>query len=169
MNYKNEKDFFCRTLHNLKIYREEKSKGTKAFEYEITQLINSFLGLIIFVKANKKQKNPALESFVNANAPTEWDYTYKEKPETQETQETHNFFNYLRHIRNAIAHPTYNKNLEIKSENNEISSIIFRDTDPKNQKNKFEANLTIEKIDKLIELISKAFLASDHCKPEGKI
>lgn len=163
MDYKNEKDFFCRTLHNLKIYREEKSKGTKAFEYEITQLINSFLGLIIFVKANKKQQNPALEDFVKVNVPMHWNYTY------DGTQEVHNFFNYLRHIRNAIAHPTYDENLEIKSENNDISSIIFRDKDPKNPNNKFEANLTIKKIDELIELISKAFLGTDQCTPEGKI
>lgn len=163
MNYRNEKDFFCRTLHNLKIYREEKKKNTKAFEYEITQLINSFLGLIIFVKANVIKENQDLKNFVRANTPTKWNYVYKGK------QEVHDFFNYLRHIRNAIAHPTYDENLEIKSENNEISSIIFRDKDKENPNNKFEANLTIEKIDKLIELISKAFLASDHCKPEGKI
>ncbi|KHG35111.1 HEPN family nuclease [Sulfurospirillum sp. MES] len=163
MNYQNEKDFFCRTLHNLEIYREEKQKNPKAFEYEITQLINSFFGLIIFVKANAIQENPALEDFVEANVPTKWDYVYYGK------QEDHNFFNYLRHIRNAIAHPTYDENLEIKSENNDISSIIFRDKDPKNPKNIFEANLTIKKIDELIELISKAFLGTDQCTPEGKI
>jgi hypothetical protein len=77
--------------------------------------------------------------------------------------------NYLRHIRNAIAHPTYDENLEIKSNKDEISSIKFRDKDKDNRHNKFEATLTIKKIDELIELISKAFLASDQCKPEGKI
>jgi hypothetical protein len=87
MEYKNEKDFFCRTLHNLKIYREENKKDVKTFEYEVTQLINSFLGLIIFVKANKIKGNSVLEHFVKNNLPSQWNYIYDGK------QEPHDFYN----------------------------------------------------------------------------
>jgi hypothetical protein len=161
MNYKNEKDFFCRTLHNLKIYREEKRKNTKTFEYEATQLINSFLGLIVFIKDQGIEENEDLNTFLDNNQPKKWEYKKSNK------EEVHDFANFLRHLRNAVAHP--NEKLIANADNDDISSITFKDKDPKNPKNEFEANLTIEKIDELIELISKAFLASDQCTPEGRI
>jgi hypothetical protein len=49
-NFANE--FFERTIYNLNLYNEKHELGDEkeVFKYKITQLINSLLGLVIFVK-----------------------------------------------------------------------------------------------------------------------
>jgi len=167
MQYKNEKDFVCRTKHNLKLYRRYKNEKKGIFEHEITQLINSFLGLIVFIKEKGIKKNKSLETFLEDNVPKIWSYQYKDKLTKKFEEEDHNFINYLRHIRNAIAHPA--KNLLTNSENDDIVSITFKDFEKKNKKQFFETTLTIDKIDELIELLTKAFLSYDSCSDKGKI
>ena len=126
------------------------------------QLINSFLGLIVFVKEFGRKQTKILEEFVINNFPTDWNYIYEKQ------QEEHNFKNYLRHIRNAIAHPKDKIETQI-DKNKEIISIKFKDFDKKNENNKFETTLSLEQIDQLIDLLTDAFFGNDKCLPNGKI
>jgi len=148
------KDFFMRTKHNLDLYNTQVDSGDKEFKYETTQLINSFLGLIVFVKADGIETNDAFDHFMNVNPASDWEYRFANatKPERQ------NFGSYLRHIRNAIAHSEIKANT---SSMNEIESLEFVDRDsinnPKrNPDNIFRVKLTLEKIQDMINLLSDA-------------
>ncbi|MFA5428288.1 MAG: HEPN family nuclease [Sulfurimonas sp.] len=172
MEWKNEKDFVCRTKHNLKLYKEHKQNKSQGFDFEVTQLVNSFLGLIVFIKEEGFQGNQALEKFLIDNQPETWDYKYKNKKTKICEDELKIFENYLKHLRNAIAH----LNLKIISEKKsnckyvEIVKIEFEDkSNYKKHQNIFKATLTIEQIEKLIELLYTAFLDNDKCKPNGTI
>lgn len=162
MEYKNEKDFICRTKYNLELYRKSKVGESTDFNYEITQLINSFLGLIIFIKEKGIQENKNLNKFLYKNNPKIWNYKKRNKDE-----EEHDFKNYLRHLRNSIAHP---KKLSTISKNGEIFSITFKDfSDKKFVRNEFETTLKIEQIDKLINLLSQEFFKYSICNEKGEI
>ncbi len=162
MVWKNEKDFVCRTKHNLELYKKYKSTNSKGFEFEQTQLVNSFLGLIVFVKESGIASNAELDKFLQNNKPKEWEYAYKGK------EELHDFKNYLRHLRNSIARLS-KKSLVTNKKNNEISSIAFYDKDTKNPKNIFKSKLSIKKIEELIGLLSKEFLGQDKCAESGRV
>lgn len=162
MDWKNEKDFVCRTKHNLELYKKHKKSKTEGFEFEQTQLVNSFLGLIVFVKESGMASNAELNKFLKNNDPKVWKYAYEDK------EEPHNFKNYLRHLRNSIAHLSM-QDLATSPEDNEILSIAFHDNDPKNPKNVFKTELSIEKIEELIELLSKGFLEQDRCAESGRV
>ncbi len=169
MEYKNEKDFVCRTKHNLALYRKHKSNRTTGFDHEVTQLINSFLGLILFIKEKGIRSNKKLNTFIESNKPVLWTYKYPNK-QGELTEERHDFKNYLRHLRNAVAHP--DKQLKIiseQSQNNEIQAIKFIDIDKKNRSNKFETTLSLGNIDQLIELLTEAFLADATCAETGEV
>lgn len=164
MEFENEKSFVCRTKYNLNIYRKYKSGDkSKEFEYEVTQLINSFLGLIIFIKEKGVISNTKLIEFIDTNKPTVWLYKYPNKQGILK-EEKHNFKNYLRHLRNTVAHP--DKKLILLSENKKIKSIQFKDFE---NKNKFETILSLEKIDELVELLSNTFFGNDVCSENGKM
>lgn len=163
MVHKNEKDFVCRTKHNLSLYRKHKKSKTNGFDHEVTQLINSFLGLIIFIKEKGVVSNPRLSEFIDTNKPTVWLYKYPNKQGIL-IEEKHDFKNYLRHLRNAVAHP--DKKLKMLLENDNIKSIQFEDF---KGKNKFDTTLSLEQIDKLIGLLTEAFLAYDTCSESGEV
>jgi len=163
MEWGNEKDFVCRTKFNLELYNSCKKGRHKGFNFEVTQLINSFLGLIVFVKEIGVVSNKGLEEFLSDNQPKKWNYKYDNK------EESHNFYNYLRHIRNAIAHPDKKLIVEASTEGI-IEKIIFKDFYKDEKKgNYFETTLTIAQIEKLINLLYVAFLNQDKCKKDGII
>lgn len=170
MEWKNEKDFVCRTKHNLKLYKEHKQNKLQGFDFEVTQLVNSFLGLIVFVKEIGVKNNKDLEDFLIHNQPNKWNYKYENEKTKIFEDEKQTFKNYLRHLRNAIAHP--DEKLSVKANDtkhgNKISEITFEDFN-KNKSNNFKTTLTIEQIEKLIDLLYTAFLDTDKCKPDGTI
>lgn len=172
MEWIDEKDFVCRTKHNLKLYKEHKQNGTQGFDFEVTQLVNSFLGLIVFIKEEGFQGNQALEEFLCDNKPETWDYNYKNKKSKICENELKIFENYLKHLRNAIAHLNL-KPISEKKDNckyAEIVKIEFKDkSNCEKYQNIFKATLTIEQIENLIELLYTAFLGNDKCKPNGTI
>ncbi len=160
MEYEDEKSLVCRTKYNLSLYRKYKSGDkSKEFEYEVTQLINSFLGLVVFVKEVNRDQSIVLEKFVTDNFPDQWTYVIKKK------QEEYNFENYLKHIRNAISHP--NEKLIVNASNKDITSITFKDYN--DSSDIFKTTLSLEKIDQLIELLSNAFFGNDICSENGKM
>jgi len=145
------KDFFMRTKHNLDLYNIKHDSGDEEFKYETTQLINSFLGLIVFVKADGIATNNALNHFMNVNPASDWEYRFPNSTKS----ERKNFGSYLRHIRNAIAHSGIKANT---SSMNEIVSLEFADQDPdnnpkRNPDNIFRLKLTLEEIQDLINLL----------------
>ena len=133
MQWKNEKDFVCRTKHNLKLYKKHKQNKSQGFDFEVTQLVNSFLGLIVFVKEIGAQGNQNLEKFLIDNQPEIWDYKYENEKTKIFEDEEQTFKNYLRHLRNAIAHPV--EKLSVKAndikDKNKISEITFEDFNKK--------------------------------------
>jgi hypothetical protein len=144
MNYGNNfmNDFFKRTLHNLKVYQAQFELENCDFKYEITQLINSLLGLVIFLKESQihfENNDESLKLFMRKNDPEIWSYS-----------EEHCFKNYFRHLRNSIAH----KRIEIiPNEKNEIYELVFNDKNGKN--GEFKLKLSINSIRELIDLMQE--------------
>ena len=148
MQYSDEnnftKEFFQRTIYNLKLYEHHNKICKEVFKYEVTQLINSLLGLIVFVKEDSVNFTSIKLSDIIKADKIRWQYCDINggKPEEK------NLKNFLRHLRNAIAH----KRLTIRSNaNKEISTVIFED---KNRRNNFRVELTIKEIKHLIKQLS---------------
>lgn len=137
-------EFFERTLYNLELYYEYHERSKEIFKYEITQLINSLLGLVVFVKEDGVVFNSITLAEIKVENEITWNYCHRDGGRFEDK----NFKNFLRHIRNAISH----KNLTIKSNNeNEIDSIVFKDKD---RNNVFEVTFTIMEIRNLIDRLS---------------
>ena len=125
------KDFFERTKANLEKYLENNKNDENAYPNEITQLINSLLGLLVVTK-EKKVINYDKLNIENLLA------KQKIKPEPKNKA-------FIRHLRNAIAHG------HIEANGNEfIESITFEDN------NIFEVTLTKDELFFLIEQLHTA-------------
>jgi hypothetical protein len=143
-NFVNE--FFERTIYNLNLYNEKHEHGDEkeVFKYKITQLINSLLGLVIFVKEGGTAFDAINLLDIKQEDKIKWNYCDRDGGKFEEK----NFKNFLRHIRNAIAH----KNLVINAnKEKKINSITFRDKD---RKNIFEVTLSIKEIRNMVDRLS---------------
>jgi uncharacterized damage-inducible protein DinB len=106
----NQRDLCSRTLTNLQFI--EKAKTEKKEVFEVTQLFNSLLGIIV----NIYQNNEIWRGFLGLRLKE--DCKYWEIPDT--TDDTLVLF--LEHLRHAIAH----MNVEFDSKNTEnIKRIVF--------------------------------------------
>jgi len=145
-NFANE--FFKRTLYNVKLYEHHNTICKEVFQYEVTQLVNSLLGLVVFVKEEGVLFDAIQLSDIKSENTITWNYCHRDGGGFEEK----NFKNFLRHIRNAIAH----KRLTINSNSKkEIDSIVFNDKD---RKNKFEVDLTVEEIKNLVLKLSQCII-----------
>lgn len=147
-NYANEnkftKEFFQRTIYNLELYEHHHTVCKEVFQYEITQLINSLLGLVVFVKEEGLPFQSIELSDIKEEGAIVWNYCARNGGKLEEK----NFKNFLRHIRNSISH----KLLTIISGNGtDISSIKFEDKD---RDNRFEVELSIDEIKNLVSKLS---------------
>lgn len=139
------KEFFKRTMYNLNLYEHHNEICKEVFQYEVTQLVNSLLGLVVFVKEEGVAFSSIQLSEIKSESSISWNYCDRDGGGL----EVKNFKNFLRHIRNAIAH----KRLTIKSnDQKEISSIIFNDKD---RNNKFEVELTIDEVKNIVSKLSQ--------------
>lgn len=156
------KDFSQRTIKNLK-YIEDNSTWNTNNIYEVTQLINSFLGLIVFpVEIEKKWKNNyscnSIESSVKENHEYKKAYesiesviqkcisekrlnsTYP-KELTNSGQLKITVVSFIQHLRNSVSHGG-NRGLHFypitdhSESDTSITSIIFYDTDDFHSKSK---------------------------------
>lgn len=140
-------EFFERTLKNLEYYTEKDRSNSEKCFYEVTQLINSLLGLIVFIKEKNGQSLPNSiyerfkEKFEEESTEGLWDYRDKQENPEVKTSRT-----LIRHLRNAIAHAR----IEAKGNGKDIGSIKFKD---KNGTSEFEMELSIEEIRELINMI----------------
>ncbi len=132
---KNDKiiNFFERTYENLEKYKKLNKDDKENYPYEVTMIVNSLLGLLVFIKENKKAK---LEEFQVD------DLIAKQKIETKKSRKE-----FLRHMRNAVAHGNFEVNA---NDNGEIDCITFYDKYYQAEKKSFEITLTIADMEHLI-------------------
>lgn len=162
-----EKEFAKRTLANLRfIDREVEHRRALGIDdrdihdvFEVTQLINSFVGMVILPKESFYRKLQFRSRFLSpkanllldnlSNDPRKYTstYTFEYYGETVKEQLTPK--NLSRHFRNAIAH----NNLEIlpKDYNGEgkVTGFVFKDSNDYGEE--FRLELTIEQIRILLE------------------
>ena len=135
-------EFFKRTLHNLDMYLNDHQHAKDRYPYDVTQIINSFLGLIVFLKDSSFLNHEKLEEFVTNHAPEVWNCTGGSNQ-----PEDHCFTNYIKRLRNAISHRKINS---IPDEKNLIVALNFKDG---YNGGCFSATLIIKDILKLIHLL----------------
>jgi len=110
-NFDLEDEFIARTQKNLRAIECLKEKGGEV--YEVTQLLNSMLGLLIFPK----------EKLYKKIQPKNWDMMVKEGWPLPSGDNAHvsNLKQLVRNMRNAVAH----FNIELVNDGNEIIGIRF--------------------------------------------
>ncbi len=136
-------DFAYRTKKNLDFIN--KNKNTHKI-FETTQMINSFLGLIIFPQErsifNKISCDPVFLSKL----------IHCIKKNTYEGEI--DFSKILRHLRNSIAHGKIEINsLEEEDKHFEINNLIFKDKNPKNESEEFIIDISIDDLKILVNII----------------
>ena len=142
MNYQHKvKDFAKRTKHNLQLIRQCQQRGEDA--YEVTQLINSCLGLLVLPREHYIDdipKTPIEELEKNG-----WKIP-KVKPGYSQVKDLNQLISYLRH---AIAH----FNIEFISDaEDEIRALeVWNNKDGKKD---WEAVLDLNELESLIEKLS---------------
>ncbi len=147
MNYDHERllaDFASRTLHNLELIRKFHKTQPKRKAYEVTQLINSMLGLLVFPKEQYLDDIPdkTLEELKAEGWPI---------PEVRPGyNQAKTLKQLLRFMRNGITH----FNVEfLPDHNNEIVGIVIWNNRPNGTTN-WKAELPLEQI----EAISLRFI-----------
>ena len=113
-NFDLEDEFIARTQKNLRAIECLKEKGGEV--YEVTQLLNSMLGLLIFPKERRLYEKIQ---------PKSWDTMVEEGWPLPSGDNAHvsDLEELIRHMRNAVAHCKFN----LTTDHDEISSIEFRD------------------------------------------
>jgi hypothetical protein len=161
MEYKElVEDFAKRTRINLKIFRRIQIEHPKIIDnykkedpqtdmYEVTQLINSLLGLLVFPREEfiGKIPNKTIDELKNDGWPI---------PKIKGHYNQANNLNQLvRYLRNAIAHC----NIEFSHKHKVITGLELWNKDPHTGNITWHASMTIDEIDvighKFIELILK--------------
>lgn len=145
MNYDHEHllaDFAKRTRHNLQLIREVQASESEKQAFEVTQLINSMLGLLVFPKERYLDDLPdkTLDELRTEGWPI---------PEVHPSfTEPENLKRFLGYMRNAIAH----FNLEfVPNEKNEIVGLkVWNEKKVGNRKVKtWEVRLTLEQMEEI--------------------
>lgn len=144
MNYENLiKDFALRTRKNLSALRTLQQSQPDSEVYEITQLINSMLGLLVFPQQRYMNRIPKMP--LNELSEQGWSIpkVVGNYPQVE------NLNQLVRYLRNAIAH----FNLEFVSDGyGKIQGLIVWNTDPRrNGEITWKAELTIQDIENITD------------------
>lgn len=135
MQYAKDEDFIVdfakRTLTNYQEYKKTHQ------QYEVTQLINSSIGLLIIPQQRIIQKLSNDDSIFSDDLLKILIPSIKQGKKTE--------IDILRHMRNSISHS--NLKIHAKEDNNEISSITF--IDKRANKITFEMEISVETLEKL--------------------
>lgn len=131
-------DFARRTEANLRAIRQLASEGGATSAFEVTQLVNSMLGLLVFPQQRYIERIP--ETPVDDLARNGWPI-----PEVVGNYpQVLNLRQLVRMLRNAIAHC----NLEFEpGGNNEIEALTVWNTEPRTGKVTWKARLTVADLD----------------------
>jgi hypothetical protein len=161
MQYENlVRDFALRTRANLETLKTLQRARSDLEFYEVTQLINSMLGLLVFPQQRYIDHIP--EIALAELARDGWPIPKVEGSYPQ----VRNLRELVRYLRNAIAHC----NLEFLSDDGQqISGLRVWNTDPRSGKTTWKARLTIDDIEKIttnfIQLLIKAKKEKSGNKP----
>jgi hypothetical protein len=154
-------DFALRTYKNLEIIQDsvrEKSEG-----YEVTQLINSMLGLLVFPIEVYLKSIP--EEFPNQRL--EEVFSKCQSTYESDQSESKSFRNMIEHIRNALAH----KHIFLHYDPNEIHSVTFEDSYFSRQNNltsRFRVTLTVEETSLLATAMCDVVVSIIKQKNQGR-
>ena len=115
-DYKLEEEFISRTEKNLRAIEKLSQDGESV--YEVTQLINSLLGLLVYPRENFFDEIPEItrETMIKQRWPL---------PD-EEISQIQNLRKLVKNMRNAVAH----LNIEFIADNNEIVGIRFKNYCP---------------------------------------
>lgn len=143
-------DFAKRTLANLKFIEAAKNEQ-EADVFEVTQLVNSLLGLLVFPKEEfwNQIKDQSLDNIPGAKElKGHITSTYK-KNDGEEDEGTSHLKPFIRHLRNGVSHfrVAFKDN-----EQHEITGLVIRDEYKYGSKN-YEWQVTIERIEYLQHFI----------------
>ena len=168
------KEFADRTIENLQIVERFSFEPEKK---EVTQLINSLLGLLVVPSERYKEDSSEKEREENtlrASAPEMYRNIKKLITQLKSEKKLYNDYgfskkypvcDFIHHLRNAVCH-SGNKTLIFTpiEENKKIETVIFYDTYTNDSGRKYEfcVELTIEQIRNLITEISKMYIAVEN-------
>ena len=152
MMYASKEDFVADFAKRTK----DNCEATVGVPYEVTQLINSMIGLLIIPE--QKIYNEITDGMISKDLFESisigiQEYTYEEE---------HNLQNIARHIRNAVAHSRLKFDAEKKPIEGmplEIKSVNFMDGYEDEQKNficKFKMNISIDMLKKFLYAFADA-------------
>lgn len=131
-------DFAKRTEANLQVIRQLAREGGVTPAFEVTQLVNSMLGLLVFPQQryiDRIPKTPITDLANNGWPIPEVDGGYPQVPDLQQL---------VRMLRNAITHC----NLKFEPGcGDEIESLTVWNTDPRTGKVTWKARLTVADLD----------------------
>ncbi|HMU44058.1 MAG TPA: HEPN family nuclease [Ignavibacteriaceae bacterium] len=139
-----EYDFIERTKKIIKQYETIKEKE----KYEVTLLLNCFVGLLILPQQYWYEHQP--ETIISEK---DWGIS-PEHIIFIKKEEIKNVKNVVRHLRNAISHYHF---VAFSDDNKSISHIKFEDYDMSSNKT-FEATLSVENINKFVGIFSEHML-----------
>lgn len=142
--------------------------------YEVTQLINSFLGLLVFPKEkyfnflsrknNDFTHTPTLKKLTNKTYNKNYESTYKENNCER---------NVIRHLRNAVCHRRLTIYPLTHNKSTEIQKIKFEDiSTQKGYEGKFSLIINIDDLEKIVLELNRCFLCphlgkTDQCEQCG--
>lgn len=173
------KEFADRTTENLQIIERFSYKPEKK---EVTQLINSLLGLLVVPSERYKEDSNGKEREENALrvcSPEMYGNIKKLIAQLKREKKLYNDYGYakeypvcdfIHHLRNAVCH-SGNKTLIFTpiEENKDIETVIFYDTytNPSGKTYEFCVELTVELIRSLITEISKLYVAVENAEAKS--
>jgi len=158
MDYRQfECDFILRTLKIIEQYETfVEKKVPDAEKYEVTLLINCFVGLLILPHELHFKRNPSLSliKLEEWGLPKDFVKSWGEKKDNER-----DIREIIRHMRNSIAH------LKIKPIGNgsDIISIRLWDTNTSGEKITFEGEISVDCLKKFIKKFAQTILL-EYCK-----
>ena len=173
------KEFADRTTENLQIIE---SSGEKHDRKEITQLINSFLGLLVVPSERYKESRDEKEKEENtlkSFSPEMYERIARLITQLKGNQKLYNGYEdatkypvceFIHHLRNAVCHSGNNTLIFTPIEEyKEIETVIFYDTCPTKRGMKYEfcAELTVAQIRRLIVEISMMYVAVENAEAKA--
>lgn len=146
MEYKDlVKDFAKRTRANLALIRTAAKAGQEA--YEVTQLINSMLGLLVFPQQEFHEKIPETKLSDLEKAGWPIPRVLGDYPQVANLKEL------ARYLRNGIAH----FNLRFTETGGHVDGLIIWNVPPGGKKN-WEAELKIEELEGITDRFAQLLL-----------
>jgi hypothetical protein len=144
------KDFAARTLENLN-YIETAEKNGKT-TYEVTQLINSFLGLIVFPQEQDEERVGRVSidpKIIDNLCSGVMENTYTDQYEEVNLQ------NLIYHFRNAISHGHIKPHAD---KDKKIFGLEFYDCNPYKKKEEFRIKVEISLLREFVRAFAEGLI-----------